>query len=148
MSGAVFDVRERLRWMLDENTCNISPSVAEGARGALEILDCRDSEIASLKESLDELQEKYDALEDGAKNAYGLYKEYQRLEQEDLLVRLLCKAGDRVYCTYGRSYKVSGVEKGLGGIKIYGISDNFLGYYGKEVFLTQAEAKQVLKGDE
>ena len=91
MSGAVFDVRERLRWMLDENTCNISPSVAEGARGALEILDCRDSEIASLKQSLDELQEKYDALEDGAKNAYGLYKEYQRLEQEGLLVRLDCE---------------------------------------------------------
>ena len=81
-------------------------------------------EIASLKESI---------------------AEYQRLEQEDLLVRLPCKVGDRVYCTYGRSYKVSGVEKGLGGIKIYGISDNFLGYYGKEVFLTQAEAKQALK---
>ena len=61
------------------------------------IISESNNEIASLKQSLDELQEKYDALEDGAKNAYGLYKEYQRLEQEDLLVRLPCKVGDAVW---------------------------------------------------
>ena len=85
MSGAVFDVRERLRWMLDENTCNISPRVAEGARGALEILDCWGKEIASLKESI---------------------AEYQRLEQEGLLVRVDCEG-----CKHNSLYDIREWEK-------------------------------------
>jgi hypothetical protein len=44
-----------------------------------------------------ELQEKYEALEDGAKNAYSLYREYKGAEEQGLLIRTPCKVGDIVY---------------------------------------------------
>ena len=126
------------------------------------IIEDMDNEILSLKQSLDELQEKYDALEDGAKNAYGLYKEYQRLEQEGLLVRLPCRTGNTVYAysKFGRTivpYTVEGIHIFENTLQIscfwYNHDDCMEGTefepsdFGKTVFLTEAEAKQALKGD-
>ncbi len=42
MREEVFDVKKHLQWILDKNTCNISERVAKTARGALELLDCKD----------------------------------------------------------------------------------------------------------
>ena len=116
-------------------------------------------EIASLKQSLDELQEKYEALEDGAKNAYGLYKEYKDAEQEGLLVRLPCKAGSTVYAysDFGRAivpYTVEGIHISENALQIsccwYSHDDCMEGTefepsdFGKTVFLTMEEAKQAI----
>ena len=93
MSEPVFDVRERLKWMLDENTCNISQSAAEGARGALEILDYKDKEIASLKKQLDlykgalqrsmtDGSRKFDLIEQQGKELNKLRETIDRVSKE------------------------------------------------------------------
>ena len=75
MSEAVFDVRERLRWMLDENTCNISTLAAEGARGALEILDCWEIKNISLQE---ECKRIYNQMMDTEKDFQKVLAEKER----------------------------------------------------------------------
>lgn len=118
------------------------------------------SDNASLKEALAELQEKYDALEDGANFAYSEYKEYQRLEKQGLLIKLCCKVGDNVVVSfdlYGEifnqiGWKVNKMEFVDGDIvcefhcmatdeyERRSISD-----FGKTVFFTQTEAEEALQ---
>ena len=127
------------------------------------LLKLKEYEDVGLEPSeITELQEKYDALEDGAKNAYGLYKEYQRLEQDGLLVRLPCKAGSTVYAysDFGRAivpYTVEGIHISGNTLQInccwYSHDDCMEGTefevadFGKTVFFTMDEAKEALKGD-
>ena len=68
-------------------------------------------EIVSLKDAWAELQEKYEALEDGANNAYGLYREYKDAEEQGLLIKLPCKAGDTVFLNQGEDFD-SGYDTG------------------------------------
>ena len=71
-------------------------------------------------------------------SAYKKLAEYEDLDEQGLLLRLPCKVGDTVY-----------LIKSDGKIVPREADMQFLGvlweYYGKEWFLTQAEAEQKLK---
>ena len=89
-------------------------------------------------------------------SAYKKLAEYEDLEEQGLLLRLPCKVGDTVYALrYGEENdfiivetKIIEIRQNMNGIffeplisrKAYKTED-----FGKEVFLTQAEAEQKLK---
>jgi hypothetical protein len=111
--------------------------------------------------ALAELQEKFDAMEDGANNAYLLYREYKDAEEQGLLIKLPCKVGDTVYEANTlrgliAEYEVTGIIINKFGTSflrwrlLQGIYSNLTGFdiaeLGKTVFITREEADEALKG--
>ena len=87
---------------------------------------------------------------------YNKLKEYEDAEEQDLLLKLPCKVGDKVYILAGRHgtfYEkdiCDGFYIGRDGelqVKVQNNKGNHgtYGVIGKTVFLTQAEAEQKLK---
>ena len=101
-----------------------------------------------------ELQEKYEALEDGAKNAYSLYREYKDAEEQGLLIKL--PPDGQIYHI---EESIETNERWIGNKPCHYITSE--GYHcgwgigtvcfkfdelGKTVFLTREEAEAKLKG--
>ena len=86
------------------------------------------------------------------KNIYEKLREYENLEEQGLLLRLPCKVGTKVYAInriidYGKVgdeaiYCYSIIEREF---QIYMMMDYGKLVFGRNVFLTQAEAEQRLK---
>ena len=86
------------------------------------------------------------------KNIYEKLREYENLEEQGLLLRLPCKVGTKVYAInpiidYGEVgdesiYYYSIIEREF---QIYMMMDYGKLVFGRNVFLTKAEAKQKLK---
>lgn len=110
-------------------------------------------------EEIYELQEKHEALEDGAKNAYSLYREYKDAEEQGLMVRLPCKVGSTIYDIYEfienknhpevYEYEAETIEIGKDKHGRYFVIDCTIFRqedFGKTVFLTLTEAEAKLEG--
>ena len=127
-----------------------------------EDIELEPSEIASLKEALErsrtECKQLHDDMNESQEEIDRLRSEsyeYQRLEQEGLLVKLPRKVGDTVYW-------ISPFKSGINHGKIEFINMNKFGYdlgimsYSgtlsrrelEKVFLTREEAEQVLMGSD
>ena len=93
-------------------------------------------------------------------NECGIYQaiqklaEYEDLEEQGLLLRLPCKAGDIVYAIDGKNIQTLKAKNDIalisGKICIFAENCHYADYIcydyiGKTVFLTQAEAEQKLK---
>ena len=86
------------------------------------------------------------------KNIYEKLREYENLEEQGLLLRLPCKVGTKVYAInriidYGEVgdeaiYYYSIIEREF---QIYMMMDYGKLVFGRNVFLTKAEAEQKLK---
>lgn len=86
------------------------------------------------------------------KNIYEKLREYENLEEQGLLLRLPCKVGTKVYAInpiidYGKVgdeaiYYYSIIEREF---QIYMMMDYGKLVFGRNVFLTKAEAEQKLK---
>lgn len=86
------------------------------------------------------------------KNIYEKLREYEDLDEQGLLLRLPCKVGTKVYAInpiidYGKVgdeaiYYYSIIEREF---QIYMMMDYGKLVFGRNVFLTQAEAEQKLK---
>lgn len=110
------------------------------------------SEITSLKEALDSLVDRNDKQGKTIRKLSKTVAEYQRLEEEGLLVRLPCKIGTYVW-TISRNpiwnsdrmgaWKQN-LPKKIVTQKAFEYSDRF--EIGTKIFLAQAEAEETLKG--
>jgi hypothetical protein len=83
------------------------------------------------------------------KELFEKLKEYEDAEEQGLLVKLPCKAGDTVYIVEYAYNRV--VDWELGGFMIfnnkiiaYSPRREYLGVFGQKVFLTKSEAEQAL----
>lgn len=127
---------DELDYSINEDFCKETMKMMREFIGhASHRLDCEESRVKSLKSKL---------------------KNYKDLEKQGLLLRLPVKVGDTVYVIrYGEENdfivvetKIIEIRQNVNGIffeplisrKAYKIDD-----FGKEVFLTQAEAEQKLK---
>ena len=127
---------DELDYSINEDFCKETMKMMREFIGhASHRLDCEESRVKSLKKKL---------------------KEYKDLEEQGLLLRLPVKVGDTVYAIrYGEENdfvvvetKIIEIRQNVNGIffeplisrKAYKIDD-----FGKEVFLTKAEAEQKLK---
>ena len=127
---------DELDYSINEDFCKETMKMMREFIGhASHRLDCEESRVKSLKKKL---------------------KEYEDLEEKGLLLRLPVKVGDTVYAIrYGEENdfvvvetKIIEIRQNVNGIffeplisrKAYKIDD-----FGKEVFLTRAEAEQKLK---
>ena len=90
-------------------------------------------------EQIDELNKML--LNDQIRHGRALDKllEYQKLEKQGLLIKLPCKVGDTVYLIHEVARCTPTIEPVKFGIALYN-------YFGKTVFLTQAEAEKALEG--
>ena len=127
---------DELDYSINEDFCKETMKMMREFIGhASHRLDCEDSRVKSLKKKL---------------------KEYKDLKKQGLLLRLPVKIGDTIYAIrYGEENnfivvetKIIEIRQNVNGIffeplisrKAYKIDD-----FGKEVFLTKAEAEQKLK---
>lgn len=127
---------DELDYSINEDFCKETMKMMREFIGhASHRLDCEESRVKSLKKKL---------------------KEYKDLEEQGLLLRLPVKIGDTIYAIrYGEENdfvvvetKIIEIRQNVNGIffeplisrKAYKIDD-----FGKEIFLTKAEAEQKLK---
>ena len=128
---------DELDYSINEDFCKETMKMMREFIGhASHRLDCEDSRVKSLKKKL---------------------KEYRDLEEQGLLLWLPLKIGDTVYSVtrdFISEYKICSIEKYNEGVFFNwkcekGMYINIRGFtnyqIGKDVFLTQAEAKQKLK---
>ena len=104
--------------------------------------------------AIGELQEKCDAMEDGSRNAYGIYLEYKDAEEQGLLIKVPCKVGDTVYMI-NREKKITELHAYDIVTNIYAKSDENSSHWkgwevkskaiGKTVFLTREAAEEALR---
>ena len=103
------------------------------------------------KETCEEHDEEKSCKNCPIQNSFDKLAEYEDLEEQDLLLRLPCKVGTKVYAInrivdYGEigdeaTYSYSIVEREF---QIYMMMDYGKLVFGKTVFLTKAEAEQKL----
>lgn len=127
---------------MDRLTCDKLKTICDGY-----FVNLNSKEEATKYRMLAESAPKYEEL-------YRKLAEYERLEEQGLLLRLPCKVGEEVYCIKNtidgyvicsnRVMSYQTAPKEIGGILARGYTGVNLGIVGKNVFATFEEAEQTL----